>query len=116
VEKKYIRLDRLADPADAFNGHHTPFTRGFGDLLLYELAWTDDPSGVLNRCHSEWAGHRFDVTVLEEVEADSGALWEDVSHTYEYIKEEMPELLKASSEQKASYEAKKIRGGRPRCR
>jgi hypothetical protein len=35
----------------------------------------DDPSGVLRQMHGEWAGNRFDMTVLNEAAIDSFCEW-----------------------------------------
>jgi hypothetical protein len=94
----YISLDRiLADAADVKTIHHMPFTRGLGDLLLYIAVWTDDPSGVLQEMKCDWAGCRFDVTVLDGILADTAETWTDVSNDFVWFKEELPRLLEYSA-------------------
>lgn len=70
---------------------HPPFMKAFGDLLLYETAWTDDPSGCLGDAQSKWADHRFDVTVLDEIQNDSSSQWTDVSRDCKLYQDELSE-------------------------
>ncbi|KAF8329009.1 hypothetical protein F5887DRAFT_130946 [Amanita rubescens] len=51
-------------------------------LILVNTSWSDDPSCSIN-CSSEivpgpWAGNRFDVTPIAELESE-GELWKDVT-------------------------------------
>ncbi|KAK7928856.1 hypothetical protein PG985_005854 [Apiospora marii] len=49
----------------------------FSHALLVQTQFTDDPSGLGDLdCIGEWAGHRFDVATIEDVDEDEG--WEDV--------------------------------------
>jgi hypothetical protein len=66
----------------------TSYGAGLGAVLLSRIGWSSDPStgvywGIVHR--GIWAGHKFDVTLLEAIEGDVG--WTDVSDSaYEDIK------------------------------
>ncbi|KAI9658974.1 MAG: hypothetical protein M1821_001934 [Bathelium mastoideum] len=92
TEKICVRLDAVS--AQSERGIcHPPFMRGLGELLLWTAHWTDDPSGVLGEsCHGEWAGHRFDVTYLDDTDMKEIERWTDVSEDYAWIAEEMEKI------------------------
>lgn len=90
TERKYVCLNAVV-PISQRKSFHPPFVRGLVELLLYVANWTDDPSGVLgDSCHGEWAGHRFDVTVLDDVTTDES--WTDVSECFSRFADEAEEL------------------------
>lgn len=81
--KKYVRLSAVTSPG-RLSSRYAPFISGLGEVLLYMTNWTDDSSGVLGESlHGEWAGHRFDVTVIDASLDD----WEDVSDKFRFIAE-----------------------------
>lgn len=90
VEKSYIRLESIVSKK-TMEACHPPFLKAFGNLLLYKTAWTDDPSGCLGDPKSEWAGHRFDVTALDEIQNDSSYQWTDVSRDNRLYQDELSE-------------------------
>ncbi|KAJ3542256.1 hypothetical protein NM208_g4199 [Fusarium decemcellulare] len=68
VTKQYIRDQTLAESDYAYS---------LGEALLCYITWTEDPSGLEGLpLEGEWAGHRFDVTIMDEVTGDE---WTDVS-------------------------------------
>lgn len=82
-----MRLDAVA-PRSQRQSFHPPFMRGLGELLLYLTNWTDDQSGVLgDSCHGKWAGHRFDITVLDDISNEADGSWIDGSEHYSWIAE-----------------------------
>lgn len=54
------------------------FAEQFADDGIIQTQWTDDPSCTIDLCKGAWAGHRFDIVALKDVEGDSA--WVDVSY------------------------------------
>lgn len=67
--KEYLRSDAL----NGSDGYHTLAS------LIFRLAqWTDAEPGDSPDYHGRWAGHRFDVAMLEDVQ---GHEWQDATET-----------------------------------
>lgn len=66
TEKQYVRDEAIAKSMPEFT---------LGDIIIALGLWTADPSGTEGLgCEGEWAGHRFDIATMADVEG-----WEDAS-------------------------------------
>lgn len=81
--KEYVRADAVALRPEYIRGPDIKYL-GFGEVVAMRISWTSDGDlGLLmdgeedvNR--GSWAGHRFDITVLDEKEMVEDG-WRDVS-------------------------------------
>jgi hypothetical protein len=83
--KEYVRRSVVA------YGSNGPFSRGgvgLGEVLLSRICWSSDSSTSMSwdGIHRGiWAGHKFDITLMDALEGEVG--WKDVSKSaYEEIK------------------------------
>jgi hypothetical protein len=77
--KEFVRRSVVA------HGSNGPFTCGgvgLGEVLLSRICWSSDPSAAMS-CEGIhrgiWAGHKFDITLMEAFEGEVG--WKDVSES-----------------------------------
>jgi hypothetical protein len=81
--KEFVRCSVVA------YGSKGPFTGGgfgIGEVLLARICWSSDPHCLRDNIHRGiWAGHKFDIVVMDAIEGEVG--WEDVSQSaFEEIK------------------------------
>lgn len=83
MTKEYVRGEVIALKKEFIHGPEI-MVLGFAEILISRISWSDEAEKIgryENVTHGKWAGHRFDITSLAELEkeADVGS-WKDVSN------------------------------------
>jgi hypothetical protein len=67
TNKEFVREDALG----GYDGYFT-----LASAIFRSAHWTDDEPGAPVNRHGRWAGHKFDVAMIEDVQ---GGEWRDIT-------------------------------------